>query len=354
VSSTCRCCPVGQGPSLSGIYGDVRYRSPACGCRRCRTALSSRSPNLRPGRSGRTIVRAPGSVNAAAERSIVPASRPQGAEVHGEQRPHPEHPAGPMAVVRRIDDHGRQYRGRKDRGHVAGWDPIAELPERATRATPRPHAQKGRSSPPTRRRSPGRGPSTSPRRCTQHPESLPRGTMLGFLSRARWRSRADRPGGAVRYRPVRRCSGRYRRCTALPLGGPLAQPGWAGPVSRLLVTGRRPDIGMHPLLDEGRAHHWRGASCSDGTGSDSARMVLALEPNIVADGTGGPAPEAECRVPCMSAAGGRGGDDNQGNMYFGPIMAPWTRQELINACMVHGRSPFNDETVQALGADPPP
>ena len=49
-----------------------------------------------------------------------------------------------------------------------------------------------------------------------------------------------------------------------------------------------------------------------------------------------------------------GGTTYQGNMFLGPMMAPWTRQELVNACAVHGRSPFNDETVQAAEADPAP
>lgn len=66
---------------------------------------------------------------------------------------------------------------------------------------------------------------------------------------------------------------------------------------------------MLPLLDQAMLTAGDGHSVGDGTGSDSARMVLVLESNIVSDGAGVPAPEAECRVPGMSAAGGRGGDD---------------------------------------------
>ena len=35
-----------------------------------------------------------------------------------------------------------------------------------------------------------------------------------------------------------------------------------------------------------------------------------------------------------------------GNAYSGPMMAPRPREELIAACAVHGRSPFNDQTAK--------
>jgi hypothetical protein len=34
-----------------------------------------------------------------------------------------------------------------------------------------------------------------------------------------------------------------------------------------------------------------------------------------------------------------------GNAYGGPMTAPRPQQELIGACAVHGRPPFNDATV---------
>ena len=87
------------------------------------------------------------------------------------------------------------------------------------------------------------------------------------------------------------CAARLGRAGAASLGR------WAPPRRRL------------PLLDQAMLTAGDGHPVGDGTGSDSARMVLALESNIVADGAGVPAPEAECRVPCVSAAGGRGRDD---------------------------------------------
>jgi hypothetical protein len=60
-----------------------------------------------------------------------------------------------------------------------------------------------------------------------------------------------------------------------------------------------------------------GHSVGDGAGSDPARMVLALEPNILPDPAGVAAPEAECRVPRLSAAGGRGRDDVRGQHVLG-------------------------------------
>ena len=41
-----------------------------------------------------------------------------------------------------------------------------------------------------------------------------------------------------------------------------------------------------------------------------------------------------------------------GNMYSGPMMAPRTQQELVAACAIHGRSPFNDATVRAARRRP--
>jgi hypothetical protein len=46
------------------------------------------------------------------------------------------------------------------------------------------------------------------------------------------------------------------------------------------------------------------------------------------------------------------GTTHLGNIYTGPMMAPPTRQELINACAIHGRPPFNDATVNAAEAGP--
>jgi hypothetical protein len=38
-----------------------------------------------------------------------------------------------------------------------------------------------------------------------------------------------------------------------------------------------------------------------------------------------------------------------GGMMTGPMFSPQTREELIAACRVHGKSPFNDGTLIALG-----
>jgi len=38
-----------------------------------------------------------------------------------------------------------------------------------------------------------------------------------------------------------------------------------------------------------------------------------------------------------------------GGMMTGPMFSPHMREELIAACRVHGRSPFNDGTLIALG-----
>ena len=135
---------------------------------------------------------------------------------------------------------------------------------------------------------------------------------------------------------------------------PLGAAGWAGPALRLLVTGRRPDVGMRPLLDRAMLIPEMGILLAMGKGlirrgwswlwsPTSSRTVRASRP---------PKPNAECPV-CRRPIVVRG-TTYLGNMYFGPMMAPWTRQELINACTVHSRAPFNDETVQALGAEPPP
>lgn len=37
-----------------------------------------------------------------------------------------------------------------------------------------------------------------------------------------------------------------------------------------------------------------------------------------------------------------------GNAYSGPMMLPWTPEELTAACAVHGRPPANAATVEAL------
>lgn len=37
-----------------------------------------------------------------------------------------------------------------------------------------------------------------------------------------------------------------------------------------------------------------------------------------------------------------------GNAYSGPMMMPWTPEELTAACAVHGRPPANEATVKAL------
>jgi len=52
-------------------------------------------------------------------------------------------------------------------------------------------------------------------------------------------------------------------------------------------------------LDEALLADHGAPSCRNGTGPDSARMVLALEPSVLAVGSPVPAPEAECRVPGM-------------------------------------------------------
>ena len=41
-----------------------------------------------------------------------------------------------------------------------------------------------------------------------------------------------------------------------------------------------------------------------------------------------------------------------GSAYGGPMMVPHTRQELVAACAVHGRPPFNEATVRATGPGP--
>ncbi len=64
-----------------------------------------------------------------------------------------------------------------------------------------------------------------------------------------------------------------------------------------------------------------------------------------------PQPNGECPVCHRSVV--VGGTTRLGNMYTGPMMVPPTRQELVNACAIHGRSPFNDATVKAVGGEPP-
>ena len=63
-----------------------------------------------------------------------------------------------------------------------------------------------------------------------------------------------------------------------------------------------------------------------------------------------PVPNAECpicRRPVVASP-----TTYLGNAYSGPMMVPHTRQELVAACAVHGRPPFNEATIRATGADP--
>lgn len=110
---------------------------------------------------------------------------------------------------------------------------------------------------------------------------------------------------------VRRRTGRYRRGTRLPLGL-RKQQGQEGSARGTSVTRRGPTStcvrrSTRPCSPR-RARHPVGHAIRP----DSPRMVLALEPNILPGRAGVAAPEAECRVPCLSAAGGRGGNDISG------------------------------------------
>lgn len=42
-----------------------------------------------------------------------------------------------------------------------------------------------------------------------------------------------------------------------------------------------------------------------------------------------------------------------GTSLSGPMAAPRTREELVAACSTHGRSPYNDRTLVALGRKHP-
>ncbi len=56
-------------------------------------------------------------------------------------------------------------------------------------------------------------------------------------------------------------------------------------------------------------------------------------------------PNAECpicRRPVVV-----GSTTYMGDMFSGPMMVPSTREELVAACAVHGRSPFNRATIEA-------
>jgi len=62
-----------------------------------------------------------------------------------------------------------------------------------------------------------------------------------------------------------------------------------------------------------------------------------------------PSPNGSCPIcqrPVVVA-----GNTYLGSMYSGPMMAPRTSEELVAACAVHGRSPFNDASIEAVGAD---
>jgi hypothetical protein len=54
-------------------------------------------------------------------------------------------------------------------------------------------------------------------------------------------------------------------------------------------------------------------------------------------------PNAECP---LCGAGVVVASDTMRGRVLGPMMAVRPREELIAACVVHGRSPFNDRTVR--------
>jgi hypothetical protein len=63
-----------------------------------------------------------------------------------------------------------------------------------------------------------------------------------------------------------------------------------------------------------------------------------------------PAPSSPLNGVCPICQGpvAVGSNAYMGNAYSGPMMMPWTPEELTAACAVHGRPPANAATVEAL------
>lgn len=97
----------------------------------------------------------------------------------------------------------------------------------------------------------------------------------------------------------------------------------------------------HPAradAESGHAALLRTASWRDGIGLGASGVVMALE-SIRASGQDSEAAHSERKLPICDLPVVVGGAIHIGNVFTGPMMAPWTRQELVNACAVHGRSP---------------